>query len=313
VTHGILGETPWCKLDHVKFLCPSPGYDRHFKITEHFGIEMITVDMKSDGPDMDAVERLVKSDPDIKGIWCVPKYSNPQGVTYSDEVVVRFAKLKPAAPDFRIFWDNAYCVHHLTDTPDKLLSILDTCREYGSENLVYIFGSTSKISFPGSGVAMMAASQENIEDTKRQLAFQTIGPDKLNQLRHVRFFKNADGVVAHMKKHAAVIKPKFDAVIDRLTSDLGGSGLLEWANPSGGYFISVDAFDGCAKRIIQLCEEAGVIMTPAGATYPYGIDPRDRNIRISPTFPPISELKTAIELFCLCVKLASVENLLTEV
>jgi aspartate/methionine/tyrosine aminotransferase len=309
-THGILGETPWCKLDHVKFLCPSPGYDRHFKVTEFFGIEMITIEMNSDGPNMDEVERLVESDPSIKGIWCVPKYSNPQGITYSDEVVTRFAKLKPAAPDFRIFWDNAYCVHHLTDTPDKLLNILDACRENGNENMVYIFGSTSKISFPGSGVAMMACSEENIEDTKRQLAFQTIGPDKLNQLRHVRFFKNADGIAAHMKKHATIIKPKFDVVIESLERELGGTGLLSWTNPNGGYFISVDTLDCCAKRIVQLCGEAGVVMTPAGATYPYGIDPHDRNVRISPTFPSIQELETAIELFCLCVKLASLEKLL---
>lgn len=309
-THGILGETPWCKLDNVKFLCPSPGYDRHFKVTEFFGVEMISIEMKSDGPSMDEVERLVSSDPAIKGIWCVPKYSNPQGITYSDEVVRRFAKLKPAAPDFRIFWDNAYCVHDLNDTPDKLLNILDACRENGNENMVYIFGSTSKISFPGSGVAMMAGSEQNIEDIKSKLAFQTIGPDKLNQLRHVRFFKNTDGILAHMKKHAAIIKPKFDTVFESLERELNGSGLLSWTNPNGGYFISVDTLDCCAKRIVQLCGEAGVIMTPAGATYPYGIDPHDCNIRISPTFPPIHELEMAMELFCLCVKLASVEKLL---
>jgi aspartate/methionine/tyrosine aminotransferase len=309
-THGILGETPWCKLDNVKFLCPSPGYDRHFKVTEFFGVEMISIEMKSDGPSMDEVERLVSSDPAIKGIWCVPKYSNPQGITYSDEVVRRFAKLKPAAPDFRIFWDNAYCVHDLNDTPDKLLNILDACRENGNENMVYIFGSTSKISFPGSGVAMMAGSEQNIEDIKSKLAFQTIGPDKLNQLRHVRFFKNTDGILAHMKKHAAIIKPKFDTVFESLERELNGSGLLSWTNPNGGYFISVDTLDCCAKRIVQLCGDAGVVMTPAGATYPYGIDPHDCNIRISPTFPPIHELEMAMELFCLCVKLASVEKLL---
>jgi aspartate/methionine/tyrosine aminotransferase len=309
-THGILGETPWCKLDNVKFLCPSPGYDRHFKVTEFFGVEMISIEMKSDGPSMDEVERLVSSDPAIKGIWCVPKYSNPQGITYSDEVVRRFAKLKPTAPDFRIFWDNAYCVHDLNDTPDKLLNILDACRENGNENMVYIFGSTSKISFPGSGVAMMAGSEQNIEDIKSKLAFQTIGPDKLNQLRHVRFFKNTDGILAHMKKHAAIIKPKFDTVFESLERELNGSGLLSWTNPNGGYFISVDTLDCCAKRIVQLCGDAGVVMTPAGATYPYGIDPHDCNIRISPTFPPIHELEMAMELFCLCVKLASVEKLL---
>lgn len=312
MTHGILGETPWCKLDHVKFLCPSPGYDRHFGVTEHFGIELITVDMKDDGPNMDAVEKLVSSDPAIKGIWCVPKYSNPQGITYSDEVVTRFAKLKPAARDFRIFWDNAYCVHHLTDNHDVLLNILDTCRKYGSEDMVYIFGSTSKISFPGSGVAMMAASETNIEDTKKQLAFQSIGPDKLNQLRHVRFFKDMDGIAEHMKKHAAIIRPKFEAVLGCLEKELGGTGLLTWTNPKGGYFISVDTLNCCAKRTVQLCREAGVIITPAGATYPYGIDPHDSNIRIAPTFPPINELKTAISLFCLCVKIAGIEKLLDD-
>lgn len=310
MTHGILGETPWCKLDKVKFLCPSPGYDRHFAVTEHFGFELVTVDMKDDGPDMDQVEELVK-DPAVKGIWCVPKYSNPQGITYSDEVVTRFAKLKPAARDFRIFWDNAYCVHHLTDTPDHLMNILEACRKYGNENIVYIFGSTSKICFPGSGVAMMAASKANIDDTKKQLAFQTIGPDKLNQLRHVRFFKNFSGIKEHMRKHAELIRPKFEAVLGSLEKELGGTGLLSWTSPNGGYFISVDTLDGCAKRTVELCEEAGVTVTPAGATYPYGKDPRDRNIRIAPTFPPIGELKTAITLFCLCVKVAGVEKLLS--
>lgn len=311
MTHGILGEKPWCKLDKVKFLCPSPGYDRHFAVTEHFGIELVTVDMKDDGPDMDAVEEFVK-DPAVKGIWCVPKYSNPQGITYSDEVVTRFARLTPAARDFRIFWDNAYCVHHLTDTHDQLMNILDACRKYGNEDIVYIFGSTSKISFPGSGVAMMAASKANIDDTKKQLAFQTIGPDKLNQLRHVRFFKDFNGIVEHMKKHAEIIRPKFEAVLECLEKELSGTGLLSWTSPNGGYFISVDTLDGCAKRTVELCEEAGVEVTPAGATYPYGKDPHDRNIRIAPTFPPIDELKIAISLFCLCVKLAGVEKLLSK-
>jgi len=311
MTHGILGETPWCKLDKVKFLCPCPGYDRHFAITEHFGIELIPIEMKSDGPDMDAVQFYVENDESVKGIWCVPKYSNPEGITYSDEVVDRFAALNPAAKDFRIFWDNAYCVHHLTDKHDKLKNILEALRANGKENMVYIFGSTSKITFPGSGVAMMAASEENIASIKKQLAFQTIGPDKLNQLRHVRFFKSLKGIEEHMKKHAAIIKPKFDAVINALESELGGTGLAEWTNPRGGYFISVNTLDGCAKRTVELCKEAGVKLTPAGATYPYGIDPRDRNIRIAPTYPPLDELKVAAKLFCLCVKIAGIEKLLS--
>jgi len=312
MTHGILGETPWCKLGRVKFLCPSPGYDRHFAVTEHFGIELITVDMKDDGPDMDTVQRLAESDPSVKGIWCVPKYSNPEGITYSDEVVDRFAALNPAAPDFRIFWDNAYCVHHLSDRHDKLKNILDALRKNGRENMVYIFGSTSKISFPGSGVAMMAASEENITSIKKQLAFQTIGADKLNQLRHVRFFKDMDGIERHMKKHAAIIRPKFEAVIRCFEREFEGTGLATWTNPNGGYFISFNTLDGCAKRTVQLCREAGVIVTPAGATFPYGIDPRDRNIRVAPTYPPIDELKTAVELLCLCTKLAGIEKLIAE-
>lgn len=309
-TRGILGQAPWGGLKAVKFLCPSPGYDRHFAVCEYFGIQMIPVEMKDDGPDMDAVRALAESDPAVKGIWCVPKYSNPQGITYSDEVVRRFAALNPAARDFRIFWDNAYCVHHLTDTPDRLLNILDACRAAGKEDMVYLFGSTSKITFPGSGVAMMAASRRNIDDTKKLLAFQTIGPDKLNQLRHVRFFKNMDGIRAHMAKHAAILRPKFDAVLDRLDAEFSASGLLSWHRPNGGYFISVDTLDGCARRTVQLCAGAGVKLTPAGATFPYGLDPRDRNIRIAPTFPPVEELKAAIELFCLCVRIASVEKLL---
>jgi aspartate/methionine/tyrosine aminotransferase len=312
VTHGVLGETPWCKLDRVKFLCPSPGYDRHFAVTEHFGFELVTIGMKPDGPDMDEVKRLVESDPSIKGIWCVPKYSNPEGITYSDEVVDRFASLNPAASDFRIFWDNAYCVHHLRDTHDKLKNILEALRKNGKENMVYIFGSTSKISFPGSGVSMMAASEENIASIKEQLAFQSIGPDKLNQLRHVRFFKDMNGIEQHMIKHAEIVRPKFDAVIECFERELTGTGLAEWTNPNGGYFISVNTLDGCAKRTVQLCSEAGVVITPAGATFPYGLDPRDRNIRVAPTYPPIDELKTAVELFCLCTKLAGVEKLITE-
>ncbi|HEX2938027.1 MAG TPA: aminotransferase [Ruminiclostridium sp.] len=311
MTHGILGNTPWCRFDKIKFLCPSPGYDRHFAVTEHFGIELVPIEMKADGPDMDAVKALVENDASIKGIWCVPKYSNPEGITYSDEVVDKFAALKPAAPDFRIFWDNAYCVHHLGEKRDQLKNILEALRENGNENMVYIFGSTSKISFPGSGVAMMAASEENIASIKKQLAFQTIGPDKLNQLRHVRFFKDLNGVEEHMKRHASIIKPKFDAVIDCFEKELSGTGLADWTNPNGGYFISVNTLDGCAKRTVELCKEAGVIITPAGATYPYGIDPRDRNIRIAPTYPPLDELKTAVSLFCLCVKLAGIEKIMS--
>ena len=313
MTHGMLGSPkPWCRLDKVRFLCPSPGYDRHFTVCEHFGIEMIAIPMREDGPNMDEVRRLVESDDSIKGIWCVPKYSNPQGITYSDRVVDAFAALKPAAPDFRIFWDNAYCVHHLTEQHDHLKNILKACRHFGHENMVYIFGSTSKISFPGSGVAMMAASRTNIEFTKQQLHAQTIGPDKLNQLRHVRFFKNLEGIDAHMRRHAALIRPKFEAVIESFERNLGGTGIGRWTNPRGGYFISFDAPDGCAKRTVQLCREAGVKVTPAGATFPYGKDPHDSNIRIAPTFPPVSELKTAMELFCLCVKMAAVEKLLAE-
>ena len=313
MTHGMLGSPkPWCRLDKVRFLCPSPGYDRHFTVCEHFGIEMITIPMREDGPDMDEVRRLAESDDSVKGIWCVPKYSNPQGITYSDRVVDAFAALKPAAPDFRIFWDNAYCVHHLTDEHDQLKNILEACRRSGHEDMVYIFGSTSKISFPGSGVAMMAASRANIEFIKQQLSAQTIGPDKLNQLRHVRFFKNLGGIEEHMRRHAALIRPKFEAVIESFERDLSGTGIGRWTNPRGGYFISFDAPDGCARRTVQLCMEAGVKVTPAGATFPYGKDPHDSNIRIAPTFPPVNELKTAMQLFCLCVKMAAVEKLLAK-
>lgn len=310
---GVLGsEKPWCKLDKVKFLCPAPGYDRHFAVTESLGIEMINIDMTPEGPDMEQVRRLAESDESIKGIWCVPKYSNPEGITYSDAVVDAFASLKPRAKDFRIFWDNAYCFHHLTDEHDQLKNILTACRDNGNEDMVYIFGSTSKISFPGSGVAMMAASRANIDFTKRQLCAQTIGPDKLNQLRHVRFFKDLAGLEEHMKKHADVLRPKFETVVGSFERELTSLGIAEWSNPRGGYFISVNTLDGCAKRTVQLCREAGVVLTTAGATFPYGRDPRDRNIRIAPSFPPVSELKTAIELFCICVKIAAIEKLLSE-
>ncbi len=314
MTHGVMGSTPWCKLDKVKFLCPVPGYDRHFAITEYFGIEMINVPMTPTGPDMDMVEKLVSEDEAIKGIWCVPKYSNPQGISYSDETVRRFAALKPAAKDFRIYWDNAYSVHHLyDDDQDVILEILDECEKAGNPDMVYKFTSTSKISFPGSGIAAIATSKNNIEEIKKQLAIQTIGHDKVNQLRHVLFFKNLDGVVEHMRKHAAILRPKFEAVISTLETELGGLGIGSWVKPKGGYFISFDAMDGCAKAIVAKAKEAGVVMTGAGATYPYGKDPKDRNIRIAPSFPSAEELKLAAELFVLCVKLVSVQKLLGEI
>lgn len=310
VTHGVVGsEKPWGQLPKVKFLCPSPGYDRHFAITEFFGFELIIVDMKSDGPDMDRVEELVSSDESIKGIWCVPKYSNPDGITYSDEVVDRFARLKPKAKDFRIFWDNAYIIHDLTDKSDNLKNLFEECKKQGNENMVYMFASTSKVSFPGSGVAVMASSEENINRIKKQMFFQTIGPDKINQLRHVKYFKTLDNMKQHMKKHAEIIKPKFDAVLDILDRELGGKNIAWWNKPNGGYFISLNTLDGCAKKVIAMAREAGVVMTNAGATYPYGKDPNDRNIRIAPTFPSLEELKKAIEVFCICVQLASIEKL----
>lgn len=311
VTHGVMGSTPWCKLDKVKFLCPVPGYDRHFAITEHFGIEMIPVPMTSVGPDMDMVERLVTEDDAIKGIWCVPKYSNPQGITYSDDTVRRFARLKPAAKDFRIYWDNAYGVHHLyEDDQDVLIEILAECERAGNPDLVFKFCSTSKISFPGSGVAAIAASAANLEFIKKQMAIQTIGYDKLNQLRHVRYYKNLDGMKAHMKLHADILRPKFEAVLDTLDKELSSCGIGSWIRPKGGYFISFEALQGCAKAIIAKCKEAGVVMTPAGATYPYGNDPYDSNIRIAPSFPTPDELATATELFVLCVKLVSIDKIL---
>lgn len=310
---GVLGsEKPWCKYEHVKFLCPAPGYDRHFAICQALGIEMINVDYLEDGPDMDAVEKLVSEDEEIKGIWCVPMYSNPTGITYSDAVVKRFANLKPKAKDFRIFWDNAYCVHHLSENHDHLLNIIEECKKAGNPNMVFEFTSTSKISFPGGGLAVVAASKENIDFIKSQMTYQTIGFDKLNQLRHAKYFKNFESISEHMKHHAAIIRPKFDVVLYMLDKEVEPLGIGKWNKPNGGYFISFDALPGCAKRIVSLAKEAGVVMTGAGATFPYGKDPKDSNIRIAPTFPSVDELRQAMEIFCVCVKLASVEVLLNK-
>lgn len=309
---GILGSTPWSKLDKVKFLCPVPGYDRHFKVTEFFGIEMINVPMTPTGPDMDMVEKLVAEDESIKGIWCVPQYSNPDGICYSDDTVKRFANLKTAAKDFRIFWDNAYCIHHLTDNPKYILNILDEAKKAGNENIVYIFASTSKVTFPGAGVAAMGASKENIDELKKYLGISIIGHDKVNQLRHVKFFGTYENMVEHMKKHAAIIAPKFKLVCDTLKAEIAPLGIGEWTEPQGGYFVSFNALNGCAKRVVKLCAEAGATLTGAGATFPYGIDKDDRNIRIAPTYPSMEDLAKALELFVISVKLASAEKLLSE-
>ena len=310
-THGILGNTPWCKLDKVKFLCPVPGYDRHFAITERFGIEMINIPMSESGPDMGMVEEYVSKDASVKGIWCVPKYSNPQGYTYSEETVKRMAALKPAAEDFRIFWDNAYVIHDLyDDNKDEIDDIISECEKAGNPDMVFEFASTSKVSFPGSGIAALATSANNIADIKKQLTIQTIGHDKLNQLRRVRFFKDINGLKEHMRKHAEFMRPKFEAVESVLEEELGGLGIGSWTEPKGGYFISFEALDGCAKAIVAKCKEAGVKLTGAGATFPYGKDPKDSNIRIAPSFPTPEEMKQAADLFVLCVKLVSVEKLL---
>ncbi len=308
-SHGVCGGAPWCREEKVKFLCPAPGYDRHFAVTEYFGFELVTVDMTEDGPDMDQVERLA-ADPAVKGIWCVPMYSNPDGITYSDETVRRLAAMETGAPDFRIMWDNAYGLHHLTDTPDTLLDLYKEAAAHGHEDRVVMFMSTSKISFPGAGVAALASSPANIEDIRRRLSFQTIGYDKINMLRHVRFFGDAEGLRKHYAQHAAVIRPKFQAVLEALELHLGGKGIARWKKPNGGYFISVFLLDGCASETVRLLKEAGVVMTGAGATYPYGRDPRDSNIRIAPTYPSLEEIRTASDLFCICAELACTRKLL---
>ena len=311
--HGFADSVkPWVQCGKLKFLCPAPGYDRHFAICEHFGIEMIPIEMREDGPDMDTIEQIVGSDASVKGIWCVPKYSNPQGITYSDKVVTRFAKLKTAAPDFKIFWDNAYCVHHLTESGDEILDLLEEAKKYGTQDHVFMFTSTSKITFPGAGVTAMAASVHNIEYLKKLMDVQMISSDKINQLRHVRYFKDLDGIKTHMKRHAAILKPKFDMVTGTLQKELGDLGIAKWTTPKGGYFVSVDTLEGCARRTIELCANAGVKLTEAGATYPYHEDPKDTNIRLAPTLPPVKELKITISLFCLCVKLAALERVFVQ-
>lgn len=311
MVHGICGNIPWCKLDKVKFLCPVPGYDRHFAITESFGIEMINIPLDENGPDMDLVEEYVNGDPAVKGIWNIPKYSNPTGVVYSDETVRRFANLKPAAPDFRIYWDNAYAVHHVfLEDKARILNIVEECEKAGNPDIYYELCSTSKITFPGAGVAALITSPVNAADVKKTLTIQTIGHDKLNQMRHVMFFKNAAGVNAHMEKHAAILRPKFEAVLDCLEKELGGLEIGSWLKPRGGYFIAFETLEGCAKRVVELCKGAGVVMTPAGSTYPYKKDDADTSIRIAPTLPTPEELKKACEVFVLCVKLASVEKYL---
>lgn len=310
MTDGICGGTPWQEIKDRKFLCPVPGYDRHFAITEHFGFEMIPVPMHDDGPDMDMIERLVSSDASIKGIWCVPKYQNPTGVVYSDETVRRFAALKPAAADFRIFWDNAYCVHCFSGECATIPDIIEECEKADSADLVYEFCSTSKISFPGSGISAVAASSANLIDIKSFLKFATIGPDKLNQLRHARFFRSSAGIRAHMKKHADILRPKFEKVLEVLGSQLDGLGVADWTKPTGGYFISFNTLPGCARAVVAMCAEYGVKFTPAGATFPGGYDPDDRNIRIAPSFAELSDAETAVTVLALCTRIVSAEKLL---
>ena len=311
-THGLLhSEKPWSKLEKVKFLCPAPGYDRHFKISESFGMEMITIEMTENGPDMDAVEEAVK-DPAVKGMWCVPKYSNPEGVIYSDETIRRITHLKPAAPDFLLMWDNAYCIHEFDGEFVPFADIITLCREAGNPDMVFEYASTSKVTLSGAGVSVMASSVDNIKYMTKLLGIQTISYDKVNQLRHVRFLKDKAHTLELMKKHAAIMKPKFDAVVSALDKEIAPLGIAQWKRPKGGYFVSVDTMDGLAKRTLALCKEAGVVMTGAGATFPYGVDPRDRNIRIAPSLPPVEELEQAIAVFCTCLKLAALEKLLAE-
>ena len=309
-THGLLhSERPWCKEEKVKFLCPAPGYDRHFKITESFGMELITINMTETGPDMDAVEEAVK-DPAVKGMWCVPKYSNPEGVIYSDESIKRIVNLKPAAPDFLLMWDNAYCVHEFDGEFVPFADILTLCREAGNPDMVFEYASTSKVTLPGAGISVMAASVDNLKYMSKLMGIQSISYDKVNQLRHVLFLKDKKNTLELMKKHAAIMKPKFDSVLKALDEQIAPLGIAEWKHPKGGYFVSVDTMDGLAKRTLALCKEAGVVMTGAGATFPYGVDPRDRNIRIAPSLPPVEELDIAIDVFCTCLKLAALEKLM---
>jgi DNA-binding transcriptional MocR family regulator len=309
-TKGVLGGEPWCRQEGLKFLCPVPGYDRHFAITENFGFEMISIPMDPNGPDMDLVEAYVR-DPKVKGIWCVPLYSNPSGICYSDETVRRFAALQPAADDFRIYWDNAYCVHHLyPEQPEKLLNIFDECRKQGTENMVYEFFSTSKVTAAGDGIGALVATPENLVDIRKQISLMTVGFGKVNQLRHVRFLKNREGLTEHMAKHASILRPKFETVLTTFEKELGPLGIAEWTEPRGGYFISLDTLPGCAKRTVELCKQAGVVLTPAGSTYPYKQDPEDKNIRIAPTYPTPEVLLQACQVLTVCVRLATVEKML---
>ncbi len=309
-THGYSDCKPWSQQENIKFLCPAPGYDRHFAVTEFFGFELIPIQMLETGPDMDEIERLVEADESIKGCWCVPKYGNPTGLTFSDETVRRFAKLKPAAKDFRLFWDNAYCVHHLSDTPDMLLNLYDECLQNGTEDQVFYFASTSKISLPGAGVAAMGMSDNNLKEIQKRLSFQTIGPDKVNQLRHVKYFKNADGIYKVMEQHREILAPKFQLVQWKFAEELGELGIAHWNEPNGGYFINLDVMEGCASRVVELCKNAGVVLTAAGSAFPYGKDAKDTNIRIAPTFPPMNELNQAVQVLCTAIKMAAAEKLL---
>ena len=306
------GHEPWCRQGRIKFICPSPGYDRHFTICREMGIEMVPVKMNDDGPDMNEVYNIACSDPSVKGMWCVPKFSNPEGITYSDEVVEQIAMMKPAAPDFRIFWDNAYVVHELYDENVPLANIFELAKQYGTEDNIFYFASTSKITFPGSGLAIMAASDKNLEQIRPIIATQTIGYDKINQMRHVKFFKNADGIRAHMRLHAAILRPKFELVENKFEENLGGLGIAHWTKPRGGYFISLYVNNGCARRVFQLARSVGVTLTTAGSTYPYGRDPYDANLRIAPSYPELDELSQAIEILCSCIKVACAEKILKD-